>query len=282
MKTFLFFFCSLMGFGGSISAQINHLAYLKGTWKVDHKELYEHWDSISPSHLKGFGYILREGQQIVTEYLDIKQEGKNIIYTATALGQNNGNAISFSSTNVQEISVTFSNPKHDNPKQITYSKLSDTSIQITLVLKHSKNKIYTMTKTHHPAQDNHHDELSPLGAFSLSLTVKDIYASKAFYEKLGFTHKGGDINQKWIVLKNGNVVIGLFEGMFPKNMITFNPGWDQKAAPIEKFKDIRLLYNELKEKDIKITMPIGNKVSGPESFILEDPDGNPILFDQHR
>jgi len=121
-----------------------------------------------------------------------------------------------------------------------------------------------------------------LGAFSISLTVKDIHASKAFYEKLGFTTLGGVIEQKWIILKNGPHVIGLFEGMFPKNMLTFNPGWNQDAKNIEPFTDVRELQKHLKAQGVTFVSEADENTSGPASFVLTDPDGNPILVDQHR
>ena len=120
-----------------------------------------------------------------------------------------------------------------------------------------------------------------LGAFSISLAVKDIHASQAFYEKLGFSEFGGDIDQNWLIMKNGSVVIGLFQGMFEENILTFNPGWDQDAQPLESFTDIRDLQRQLKEKGIEFVSEADQDSTGPASFTLMDPDGNPILFDQH-
>ena len=121
-----------------------------------------------------------------------------------------------------------------------------------------------------------------LGSFSISLTVKDIHQSKAFYENLGFTFKGGDINQKWVVLKNGNAIIGLFEGMFDKNIITFNPGWDENAQNIEDFDDVRAIQEQLKKSGVHLTTEADVSTSGPAYITLSDPDGNNILIDQHR
>lgn len=121
-----------------------------------------------------------------------------------------------------------------------------------------------------------------LGAFSISLTVKDIHASKDFYEKIGFETLGGDIEQKWLILKNGSTVIGLFQGMFDKNMLTFNPGWDENAQNLEAFTDIREIQKTLKAKGVAFTSEADETSAGPASFTIEDPDGNPILFDQHR
>jgi lactoylglutathione lyase len=121
-----------------------------------------------------------------------------------------------------------------------------------------------------------------LGAFSASLTVKDIHASKEFYEKLGFTSLGGDITQNWLIMKNEGCVIGLFQGMFEKNILTFNPGWNQNAENLDSFTDVRDLQKELKAKGIKMLTEADESGEGPGSFMIEDPDGNPILVDQHR
>jgi lactoylglutathione lyase len=121
-----------------------------------------------------------------------------------------------------------------------------------------------------------------LGAMSVSLSVKDIHASRAFYEALGFTGFAGDIKQNWMILKNGDHVIGLFQGMFEKNMMTFNPGWDQGAGPLPSFDDIRELQRQLKAKGIAFASEADESTTGPASFMLVDPDGNPVLFDQHR
>ena len=121
-----------------------------------------------------------------------------------------------------------------------------------------------------------------LGAFSISLTVKDIHKSKEFYEKLGFTYKGGNIEQNWIVLKNENAVIGLFQGMFEENIITFNPGWDGNAQNIEDFDDVRNIQKKIKNNGINLTKEADETTTGPEYITLVDPDGNNILIDQHR
>jgi catechol 2,3-dioxygenase-like lactoylglutathione lyase family enzyme len=121
-----------------------------------------------------------------------------------------------------------------------------------------------------------------LGAFSISLAVKDINASKAFYEKLGFSTLGGNLDQNWIILKNGPHVIGLFQGMFDKNMLTFNPGWDQDAKNVDPFTDVRELQKKLKDAGLAFVSEADEKTTGPASFILADPDGNPVLVDQHR
>ncbi|MCB0044048.1 MAG: VOC family protein [Caldilineaceae bacterium] len=121
-----------------------------------------------------------------------------------------------------------------------------------------------------------------LGTFSISLTVKDIHKSKAFYEKLGFEDLGGDISQNWLILKNGDHVIGLFQGMFDKNILTFNPGWDSSAQPLADFTDVRELQRQLKEQGIEFESEADEETTGPASFIILDPDGNPILVDQHR
>ena len=121
-----------------------------------------------------------------------------------------------------------------------------------------------------------------LGAFSISLKVKDIKKSVEFYEKLGFTYKGGNIDQNWIVLKNGNTVIGLFQGFIEENTLTFNPGWDQQAQNLPEFTDVREIQKKLKEKGVKIDREANETTKGPEYIVLTDPDGNSILIDQHR
>lgn len=121
-----------------------------------------------------------------------------------------------------------------------------------------------------------------LGAFSLSLSVKDIYKSRDFYNHLGFVEMGGDINQNWLIMRNGETVIGLFQGMFPNNMMTFNPGWDQFGQEISEFDDIREIQKALKSENINIEDEADEEGSGPDSFMVTDPDGNMILFDQHR
>ena len=121
-----------------------------------------------------------------------------------------------------------------------------------------------------------------LGAFSISLAVKDIHESKEFYENLGFTFKGGNIEQNWIVLKNEHAVIGLFQGMFEGNIITFDPGWDSNAQNLENFDDVRDIQNHLKKCGIKLTAEANEKSTGPAHITLSDPDGNNIMIDQHR
>ena len=121
-----------------------------------------------------------------------------------------------------------------------------------------------------------------VGAFTLSLAVKDIKQSFDFYSKLGFKQRSGDINQKWIVLQNGSAVIGLFQGMFEANILTFVPGWNQDGKELEKFTDIRELQKSLKAAGIKLTEEADESSAGPAFFTLKDPDGNQILFDQYR
>jgi lactoylglutathione lyase len=120
-----------------------------------------------------------------------------------------------------------------------------------------------------------------LGNFSISLAVKDLEASRAFYEKFGFSVFGGDAAQGWLILKNGDHVIGLFQGMFEKNILTFNPGWDSNAQKLDSFTDIRELQRQLKAQGVKLQQEADESTTGPASFVAEDPDGNPILFDQH-
>lgn len=121
-----------------------------------------------------------------------------------------------------------------------------------------------------------------LGAFSVSLSVKDLGASREFYEKLGFETMGGDAEQGWLILKNGDHIIGLFQGMFEGNLLTFNPGWDQDANELESFEDVRDIQRRLKEQGIELSQEVEAGTEGPASITLTDPDGNNILIDQHR
>ena len=121
-----------------------------------------------------------------------------------------------------------------------------------------------------------------LGAFSISLNVKDIHKSKEFYENLGFKILGVDISKIYLVMKNENAIIGLFQGMFDKNILTFNPGWDENAENLESFTDVRELQKLLKENGINLQAEADESSEGPAFITIEDPDGNPILIDQHR
>jgi predicted enzyme related to lactoylglutathione lyase len=121
-----------------------------------------------------------------------------------------------------------------------------------------------------------------LGVFSISLTVKDLKVSKEFYEKIGFEEFGGSMEHNYLVMKNGNSLVGLFQGMFEQNILTFNPGWDENAQNIDNFDDIREIQKDLKSKGIEFAQEADETTTGPGSFIIVDPDGNPILLDQHR
>ncbi|MDO6810105.1 VOC family protein [Zobellia galactanivorans] len=120
-----------------------------------------------------------------------------------------------------------------------------------------------------------------LGNFSVSLNVKDIQESKQFYETLGFSVFGGDISQNWLIMKNGDATLGLFQGMFDKNILTFNPGWNSNAKKLDTFTDVRDLQKQLKAQGITLDTEADEQSTGPASFMLKDPDGNPILVDQH-
>jgi len=120
-----------------------------------------------------------------------------------------------------------------------------------------------------------------LGAFSVSLAVKDIEASKLFYEKLGFTVFGGDQSQNWLIMKNGDTIVGLFHGMFDNNILTFNPGWNSDAQKLSEFTDVRELQRKLKARGVNIISEADESSTGPASLVVVDPDGNTILFDQH-
>jgi len=125
-------------------------------------------------------------------------------------------------------------------------------------------------------------EQMQLGAFSVGLAVKNVEASREFYEKLGFAAFAGDASKGWLILRNGDTVIGLFQGMFEKNVLTFNPGWNQSAQPVEAFTDVRELQRRLKASGVAFAAEANENTSGPAHFMVVDPDGNPILVDQHR
>lgn len=121
-----------------------------------------------------------------------------------------------------------------------------------------------------------------LGAFSISLSVKDLKVSRQFYENLGFTVFAGGMEQHYLIMKNGNALVGLFQGMFEGNILTFNPGWDEHAKNVEEFDDVREIQRHIKSKGITVSPEADEKNSGPASFMVTDPDGNVVLFDQHR
>lgn len=131
------------------------------------------------------------------------------------------------------------------------------------------------------SQSDMNDSKPGLGAFSVSLSVKDIAVSRAFYETLGFTVAGGQQEQNWLILRNGTTTIGLFQGMFEGNLMTFNPGWTAQAQPLESFEDVRAIQHRLEAAGLELTTKADESSTGPASFTLLDPDGNPLLFDQH-
>lgn len=120
-----------------------------------------------------------------------------------------------------------------------------------------------------------------LGAFSVSLSVKDITASKEFYENLGFTVFAGELEKNYLIMKNGNSLIGLFQGMFEENILTFNPGWDEDAKLLDNYDDVRTIQGQLKENNIPLLREADEHTNGPASIVIKDPDGNTILIDQH-
>jgi catechol 2,3-dioxygenase-like lactoylglutathione lyase family enzyme len=135
-----------------------------------------------------------------------------------------------------------------------------------------------------PNQPIHLNQPTPmkLGAFSISLSVKDIQASKKFYETLGFTAMGGDLKKNYLIMKNGNALVGLFQGMFEGNILTFNPGWDENAGPVDPFDDVRKIQQHVKQHGLRLTSEADETTNGPASITLSDPDGNIVLIDQHR
>lgn len=124
-------------------------------------------------------------------------------------------------------------------------------------------------------------QVTTLGAFSLSLAVKNLAASQAFYEKLGFKQVMGDPTQNWLILRNGTITIGLFQGVFERNTFTFNPGWSHDCQTLEKFTDVREIQKSLKAKDLTLVTEVDESTTGPASLMLIDPDGNPVVIDQH-
>ena len=126
------------------------------------------------------------------------------------------------------------------------------------------------------------DTKLPLGAFSVSLNVKDLQKSKEFYEKLGFSQMGGDMKHNYLIMKNGTTIIGIFEGMFEGNILTFNPGWDENAKEVNPFTDVRAIQKKLKTDQVKLKTEADEKTKGPAYIEFTDPDGNKILIDQHR
>lgn len=137
-------------------------------------------------------------------------------------------------------------------------------------------------KKHAATNKKEKDKQMKLGAFSMSLGVKDLTISKEFYEKLGFRVFAGSMDQNYLIMKNGNALIGLFQGMFQGNILTFNPGWDENAQNLEQFDDIREIQRQLKSQEVPLSSEADEKTSGPASIMLTDPDGNVILLDQHR
>jgi lactoylglutathione lyase len=135
--------------------------------------------------------------------------------------------------------------------------------------------------TRHASGTQRKEDIMDLGAFSVSLAVKDIEVSKLFYEKLGFAVFAGDQSKKWLIMKNGDHAIGLFQGMFDENILTFNPGWSSDAQQLGEFTDVRQLQRELKDRGVNMLLEADENSTGPASFMIADPDGNTILVDQH-
>jgi catechol 2,3-dioxygenase-like lactoylglutathione lyase family enzyme len=165
--------------------------------------------------------------------------------------------------------------------------LISAAILITLILAFYLGTIYGPKQLNNQSQsaintDTIKADNIKLGAFSVSLNVKDLKRSKEFYENLGFTVFGGGMERNYLIMKSGSSLIGLFQGMFEGNILTFNPGWDENAASMPEFNDVRKIQSHLKSKGIVIENEIDEKTSGPAFFMITDPDGNKILLDQHR
>lgn len=140
---------------------------------------------------------------------------------------------------------------------------------------------FMQNEVHKPSNTTHMNTMK-LGAFSMSLSVKDLAKSKEFYEKLGFSSFGGSMDNGYLIMKNGNALIGIFQGMFDGNILTFNPGWDENAHNMEEFDDVRKIQKMLKDSELSLLSEADENTSGPASLMLKDPDGNLILIDQHR
>ena len=152
---------------------------------------------------------------------------------------------------------------------------------LTLTLAGALASIAIVATTTTPSAETKEKKAMELGNFSVSLTVKDIKASKAFYEKLDFKEVGGELEENWIVLQNGKARIGLFQGMFDKNIMTFNPGWTKDKETLKDFQDVRELQRTLKARGITMAPEADETTEGPAHFMVTDPDGNTILVDQH-
>jgi catechol-2,3-dioxygenase len=161
---------------------------------------------------------------------------------------------------------------------------ADNLLESNLSIGHLHRLLVKLSQLFYTISENKHEhktKIMKLGAFSVSLNVKDINASKSFYEKLGFTVFGGDIKMNYLIMKNENSLIGLFQDMFDNNILTFNPGWNESAQTIQKFDDVREIQKQLKSKNIELVTEADEKTSGPASIMMTDPDGNVILIDQH-
>lgn len=154
-------------------------------------------------------------------------------------------------------------------------------MQIKLVAAFFAASLFFAAGADMPGREQKGTAAMSLGNFSISLAVKDIKASHAFYKNLGFKDVGGDIEQNWVILQNDQATIGLFQGMFERNTLTFNPGWDRNQKTPSEFKDIRDIQTELEGKGVQFALKADPESTGPASFVIADPDGNPVLFDQH-
>lgn len=155
------------------------------------------------------------------------------------------------------------------------------TILASLILLTATACVSVASKDTPPTKPQDMNHRTSIGAFSVSLTVKDLAASRAFYEKLGFEVTGGNQEQNWLVLRNADATVGLFQGMFENNIMTFNPGWNRQAQPINEFEDVRVLQQQFKAAGLQLQTEADESTTGPASFVLLDPDGNTILVDQH-
>lgn len=262
-----FLLITLLVAGYMTWAQTTLPTFLIGTWKVDGKETYERWQTVEDLYLTGESYKMVDGEEQVTETLTLKVYRGKLIYTATVPDQNDGKGVEFILNPIDEKTFSFENSQHDFPQKIIYKLIHSDILYVQVLGEGDQGFSFHMYR-----QQEEEKTPSGLGVFSMSLAVQDLKASYEFYRNLGFEHLegAGSIEQQWMIMVQGDKKIGLFQGMFENNMLTFNPS---DARPIAK---------KLKAEGFEFAYAIGlDKEEGPCSFSFSDPDGNLILVDQH-
>ena len=245
--------------------------WLLGNWKRNNeeegKETFENWEKKSRTEYIGLGFTMQGSDTTKQESIRLVKSNKS--WRLEVKAPEDSEAISFKMTSFNEQEFICENEELDFPKLIKYWKngnklnalVSGGDMKIEFEFKKLKNM--------------------KLGAFSVSLNVKDLKASKIFYENLGFTVFGGSMEMNYLIMKNENSLIGLFHGMFENNILTFNPGWDVNAKELESYDDVREIQKQLKNKGLKLESEANENTSGPASIVIKDPDGNVIFIDQH-